>query len=456
MAGRLVGLTAKGVASAKHPGGITRPVRIGDGNGLYLQITAGGAKSWFFRYRFGGREREMGLGTADPEGRRGGVTLAEARDKAADARKVLREGQDPLEHRQAEKASRKAAAAAEPASTHPFQAVAEEMLAEREKGWSNPKHRAQWEATLRTYAYPKIATSDVAAITTDDVLDVLRPVWSRAPETASRLRGRIEAVLDFAQVRSWRRGENPARWRGHLAEVLPKPQKVKRVQHRPSLPWREMPAFMTALSDCAGYAAQALAFVILTAARTGEVRLAQWQEIDWDQAVWNVPAERMKARRRHRVPLSAASLAVLEAVRDNARGQLSLIFPSPTRRRVPLSDMTLSAVVRRMNEEAGGELPRWRDAENRPVVPHGFRSTFRDWAGETRQDGREVAEAALAHTVRNKAEAAYARSDLLEKRRILMEAWAQWCTGSSQPSPSPRPSLNEPSADPEAVEPADP
>jgi integrase len=431
MVGRAGGLTAKGLAAAKHPGGITRPVRIGDGNGLYLQITAGGSKSWFFRYRFVGREREMGLGSADHDGRNGGVTLAEARDKAADARRVLREGQDPLECRQAEKASRQAAAAAKPISVHLFQAVAEEMLAEREKGWSNPKHRAQWEATLRTYVYPQIGAADVSVITTDDVLSVLRPIWSRTPETASRLRGRIEAVLDFARVRDWRQGENPARWRGHLAEVLPKPQKVKRVAHRSSLPWREMPAFMSTLSERTGQAAQALAFVILTAARTGEVRLAHWQEIDWDQAVWTVPAERMKARRRHRVPLSAASLAVLEAAKVHARGQASLIFPSPTRPRVPLSDMTLSAVIRRINEEAGGELPRWRDAESRPVVPHGFRSSFRDWAGEIREDGREVAEAALAHTVRNKAEAAYARSDLLEKRRVLMEAWAQWCTGCS-------------------------
>jgi integrase len=406
-------------------------VRIGDGNGLYLQITAGDGKSWLFRYRLDGRDREMGLGTADHDGRRGGVTLAEAREKVAAARRLLREGLDPVTHRQEERAARKAAVAAAAAPTHTFQAAAEAMLAAREKGWSNPKHRAQWEATLRTYAYPNIGAADVAAITTDDVLDLLRPVWSRAPETASRLRGRIEAVLDFARVRGWRHGENPARWRGHLAEVLPKPQKVKRVEHRSSLPWREMPSFLEALEERGGLAAQALAFVILTAARTGEARMAQWQEIDWEQAVWTIPAERMKARRRHRVPLCAASLAILEASKGNARGPASLIFPSPTRHSVPLSDMTLSAVIRRMNEDAKGEVPRWRDAEGRPVVPHGFRSSFRDWAGETREDGREVAEAALAHTVRNKAEAAYARSDLLEKRRVLMEAWARWCTGSS-------------------------
>jgi integrase len=426
MAGRAGGLTAKGVAAAKHPGGMARPIRIGDGQGLYLQITATGSKSWLFRYRLKGRDREMGLGGADPDGRRGGVTLAEAREKAAAARRMLREGQDPLDHREAEKASQKAAEADATAQVRTFESATEAMLAARESGWSNPKHRAQWEATLRTYAFPKIGSMDVRTVSTDDVLSVLRPIWDRTPETASRLRGRIEAVLDFARVHGWRQEENPARWRGHLAEVLPKPQKVKRVEHRPSLPWRDVPAFMQALRAREGLAAQALVFVILTASRTGEVRLAKWQEFDLEQAVWTVPAERMKAKRRHRVPLCPATLAILEAAKVNRRGHDSLIFPSPTRQ-VALSDMTLSAVIRRMNEDAGGELPRWRDAEGRPVVPHGFRSSFRDWAGETRQDGREVAEAALAHTVRNKAEAAYARSDLLEKRRVLMTAWAEWC-----------------------------
>ncbi|MBC9208209.1 integrase arm-type DNA-binding domain-containing protein [Roseomonas aerophila] len=432
MACRSTGLTAKGVAAAKHPGGITRPVRVGDGGGLYLQITAGGSKSWLFRYRLKGRDREMGLGGADPDGRFGGVTLAEAREKAAEARRMLRDGHDPLDQRDAAKASQEAQEAADVVSVRTFQSVTESMLAERESGWSNPKHRAQWETTLRSYAFPHLGEKDVRTIDTEDVLSVLRPIWPKTPETASRLRGRIEAVLDFAKVRGWRQEENPARWRGHLAEVLPKPQRVKRVEHRPSLPWRDMPVFMQALADRTGVAVQALAFVILTTARTGEVRLARWQEIDWKEAVWTVPAERMKAKRRHRVPLCAAALEILRSAQRDAKGHDSLIFPSPTRGKVPLSDMTLSAVVRRMNEDAGGTQPRWRDVEGRAVVPHGFRSTFRDWAGETRQDGRDVAEAALAHVVRNKAEAAYARSDLLEKRRVLMEAWAEWCLSKPQ------------------------
>ncbi len=430
MAGKGSSLTVRAVASAKHPGTHKRPVRLGDGGGLYLQIAAGGGKSWLFRYRIRDRDREMGLGSADPDGRSGGVTLAEAREKAATARKLVRDGFDPLDTRQAEEAARRAAeeAAALAATPLTFQAVTEAALAEREGGWSSPKHRMQWESTLRTLAYPHIGSKSVDDISTDDVLTVLRDIWTRAPETGSRVRGRIEAVLDFARARGWREGENPARWRGHLAEILPKPRKVKLPEHRPSLPWRELPAFMAALRERSGMAIHALAFAILTAARTGEVRLAKWSEIDWAQAVWVVPASRMKAKRRHRVPLSPAALAVLEAVREQARGGSSLIFPSATRAGAPLSNMTLIATLRRMNDNDDGDQPRWRDAEGRPIVPHGFRSTFRDWAGETRPEGREVAEAALAHVVRDKTEASYARSDLLDRRRGLMDAWGEWCS----------------------------
>jgi integrase len=422
-------LTVRAVASAKHSGKSKRPERVADGDGLYLQISQAGGKSWLFRFTLRERSREMGLGSADPDGRSGGVTLSEAREKAATARKLLRDGVDPLESRKAEEEARKAAdaLAAEKSTPRTFQVVTEAMLAERESGWSNPKHRAQWEATLKASAYPTMGSKGVASIGTEDVLDVLRPIWSKTPETASRIRGRIEAVLDFAKARGWREGENPARWRGHLAEVLPKPRKVRRVEHRPSLPWREVPAFMAALREREGTAALALGFAILTAARTGEVRLARWREIDLAEKVWTVPAERMKAKRRHRVPLSAEAVAILQAMQPAERGADSLIFPSSARSKTAMSDMTLSAVIRRMNADAGGDLPRWRDAEGRAVVPHGFRSTFRDWAGETRSEGREVAEAALAHTVRDKVEAAYARSDLLEKRRPLMASWGKWC-----------------------------
>ena len=267
----------------------------------------------------------------------------------------------------------------------------------------------------------------VSRVGTDDVLRVLRPIWERVPETASRVRQRIEAVLDAARVKGWRTGDNPARWRGHLAGELPQPHKVKRVAHRPALSWQQMGAFMAALAEREGAAAQALRFVILTAARTGEARGMRWREVDLDAKVWAVPGNRMKAGKLHRVPLSPAALAVLGEVRPLMKGPTDLVFPGG-RTNVPLSDMALSEVVRRMNE--GGEegvLPRWRDAEGRAVVPHGFRSSFRDWAGETRNDGHDVVEAALAHTIKNKAEAAYARSDLLERRRPLMDAWAGHC-----------------------------
>jgi integrase len=228
-------------------------------------------------------------------------------------------------------------------------------------------------------------------------------------------------------VKGWREGENPARWKGHLAGELPQPAKVKRVQHRPALPWEHMAAFMTALATRDGMAPLALRFVILTAARTGEVRGMRWREVDLDGKVWVVPGDRMKAAKTHRVPLSPAALAILDVVRPLMRMPDDLVFPS-VRKSVPLSDMALSEVVRRMNEGTDEGSPvRWRDAEGRPIVPHGFRSTFRDWAGETRPEGREVVERALAHTIRDKSEAAYARSDLLEKRRTLMEAWGEQC-----------------------------
>jgi integrase len=239
----------------------------------------------------------------------------------------------------------------------------------------------------------------------------------------------MEAVLDLARVRGWRHGENPARWRGLLSEELPQPRKVKRVEHRPALPWQQLPAFWTALAEVEGRGAAALRFAILTAARTGEVRGMTWREVDLDAALWTVPGARMKARRVHRVPLSASALDVLRAARPDQPRPDQLVFPGAEG--AMLSDMTVSAAVRRMNEageEADPEaLPQWRDHEGRAIVPHGFRSTFRDWAGETRTEGREVVERALAHSIRDKAEAAYARSDLLEKRRPLMEAWGEWC-----------------------------
>jgi integrase len=416
-------LTVVAVRATKHPSNSRRPVRIGDGGGLYLQVAPGNTKSWLFRYMLRGKAREMGLGAVGdaPEG----VPLAKARMLAAEARALLRDGKDPIEARLARRAARRQAET--DAAERTFKAAAIALVDSKRAGWRNAKHGAQWLATLEAYAYPIIGDVPVSCVSTDDVLRVLRPIWERVPETASRVRQRIEAVLDAARVKGWCTGENPARWKGHLAGELPQPRKVKRVQHRPALRWEQVGAFMAELARRDGSGAQALRFVILTASRTGEVRGMRWREVDLERKVWVVPGERMKAGKVQRVPLSPAALAVLEEVRPLSKGANDLVFPGGHKAK-PLSDMALSEVVRRMNE--GGEedaLPRWRDAEGRAVVPHGFRSTFRDWAGETRPEGREVVERALAHTIKDKAEAAYARSDLLEKRRPLMDAWGDHC-----------------------------
>ena len=417
-------LSMASVRASRCPPNSRRPSRFGDGDGLYLQVAprrvAPGdqmaprhTKSWLFRYTLRGKAREMGLGpVGEPPG---GVPLAEARKLAASARASLREGRDPIAERQERKGALHRATLE--AAERTFKAAATALIESKRSGWKNDKHGAQWTATFAAYVFPVIGDMPVSRVGTDDVLRVLRPIWERVPETASRVRQRIEAVLDAARVKGWRTGDNPARWRGHLAGELPQPHKVKRVAHRPALSWQQMGAFMAALAEREGAAAQALRFVILTAARTGEARGMRWREVDLDAKVWAVPGDRMKAGKLHRVPLSPAALAVLGEVRPLMKGPTDLVFPGG-RTNVPLSDMALSEVVRRMNE--GGEegaLPRWRDAEGRAVVPHGFRSSFRDWAGETRNDGHDVVEAALAHTIKNKAEAAYARSDLLERRR---------------------------------------
>lgn len=401
------------------------PVRIGDGDGLHLLVKPNqiGGGAWVLRYSYGGRRRDMGLGTYPAVG------LADARAAAEEARKLLRSDTDPLAARGAKRAAQARAAAEAETKAVTFQGAALATVAAKRDGWSNPKHASQWLATLEQHAFPQIGEMPVAEVDVPAVLRVLRPIWPRIPETASRLRQRIEAVLDLARVRGWRSGENPARWRGLLSEELPPPRRVKRVEHRPALSWQQMPAFWTALSKVDGMGAAALRFAILTAARTGEVRGMTWREVDLEAGLWTIPSGRMKARRTHRVPLSGGAREVLWAVRPEMPRADSLVFSGGDN--VMLSDMTVSAVLRRMNEPVDGgdpeAPPRWRDHEGRAIVPHGFRSTFRDWAGETREEGREVVERALAHTVKDKVEAAYARSDLLEKRRPLMEAWGNWC-----------------------------
>ncbi len=388
-----VPLTALKVKNAKAG-------RYGDGNGLFLLVRPNGTRFWVFRYRLGGRLREMGLGSADL------FPLADARQRAADLFRKVKLGTDPLAERDA--------ARAEAGQAKTFGEVAKLYIEAHEAGWKNAKHRQQWGNTLTTYVLPTIGARAVASIDTGAVMAILEPLWREKTETASRVRGRVEAVLDFATARGWRSGDNPARWRGHLDNLLPAASKVAKVQHHAALPWRQMAAFMVDLGKQEGVAPLALRFAILTAARTGEAVGATWAEIDLTEKVWTIPAERMKAAREHRVPLSSGALDVLAEVAklrtDQSDG--APVFPGGKPGK-PLSNMALLMLLRRM--------------ERADLTAHGFRSTFRDWCGESTNHPREVAEAALAHTIKDKAEAAYARGDLMEKRRRLMEDWAGFC-----------------------------
>ena len=382
------------------------PGRYGDGNGLYLHVragTAGPSRAWVFRYRMpGGKLRDMGLGATDT------LPLAEARQRAIELMRRVRAGTDPLAERDAARAE---ARQAEAAMT--FGDVAGLYIAAHEAGWRNAKHRAQWTSTLESYAFPVLGALPIGAVDTGAVMRCLEPIWREKSETASRVRGRIESVLDFATARGWRSGDNPARWRGHLDNLLPARAKVARVEHHPALPWREVAAFMASLGAQEGVSALALRFLILTATRTRETLGARWSEIDLAEKVWTVPADRMKAGREHRVPLSDGALSVLaEAAKLRADPDADgFVFPG-ARDGKPLSDMALLMLLRPM--------------ERGDLTAHGFRSTFRDWAGEATNHPREVAEAALAHTIKDKAEAAYARGDLMEKRRRLMADWAMF------------------------------
>jgi integrase len=380
-------LTARSVATAK-------PGRHCDGRGLYLAVSESGAKKWILRFTFNHRVTEMGLGNAD-------VPLAQARDKAAEARKLIAAGTNPiLAKREAKRTA---------GGKRPFGQCANALLAAKASEWRNKKHRQQWRTTLETYAAPLWALA-VDEVATEAVLGVLQPLWQRAPETASRLRGRIEAVLDFAKAHGWRSGENPAAWRGHLALILPKRQKLSR-GHFAAMPYVEVPAFMAALREREAMAALALEFLILTAAaRSGEVLGARWAEIDLNAKIWTIPATRMKAAREHRVPVSSRALAILTEL-DKAKTDDFVFFGQ--RPGKPLSPMSLEVVLRRMKAEG--------------ATVHGFRSAFRDWAGETTSFPREIAEAALAHVSGDATERAYRRGDALEKRRELMEAWAAYC-----------------------------
>ena len=421
-------LTSLRVRAARHPGG-NRPVRVGDGEGLYLQVAPGGSKSWLFRYTLCGRAREMGLGAValnTAEEQAGSVPLAAAREAAREAKALLRKGMDPIDARRADLRARDAAALA-----HTFRSVADLYIAAHEIGWK-PRYRDHNRAVLEVYAYPHFGGHPVAAVGTAEVMAALEPIWRTKVETATRLRGRIEAVLDYAASRGWRQGENPARWRGHLANLLPLPGRVAKVEHRAALPWRDVGAFLVELRRRRGHAARALELQILTAARPGEVLGMRWGELDLNAALWTVPADRMKAGKEHRVPLSSTAAGVL-------RGQLPpgaapprpgvLVFPGERPGR-PLSSMAMVRLLGRTNRRSEGQPARWRDAKSgEPITPHGFRSCFRDWVADATDFPRELAEAALAHTLGNKVEAAYQRGDLLDKRRRMMVAWADFCGG---------------------------
>jgi integrase len=397
-----------------------------DGGGLYLQVTAGKKdeqvnKSWIFRFRCrGGRERQMGLGSLNAVG------LSDARDAAERCRKLLIEGKDPIEARNAERAAGKVAKA----KSITFEACATAYMAAHEAGWRNAKHRAQWTSTLTTYAYPVIGKLPVDAIGTDHMTQILSLIWTTKNETASRVRGRIETILDWAKVKGHRSADNPARWAGHLEHLLAARAKVHKVVNHPALPWEHMPEFMAQLRAVEGLAAKALEFTILTAARSGETRGLPWDgELDIARQLWTVPPQRMKREREHRVPLTAPALAIVEYMR-NVR-QNDYVFPGD-KADEPLSDMALIEVIRRMNEaRAKAGLPLWVDPKqgNREVVPHGFRSTFDDWVGEDTDFPDWLADAALAHAKGDKVEAAYKRGDALRKRKRMMEAWAQHCAG---------------------------
>jgi integrase len=365
-----------------------------------LRVSESGTKGWIFRFGENGRLHDMGLGPAHT------ISLARARELARECRELRLQGIDPIAHRQASLAAKRASEA----RAMTFKQCAEGYMASHEDAWRNARHRAQWRNSLARYVYPAFGELPVAAIDTGLVLKVIEPLWKIRTETASRVRGRIESILDWAKVRNFRSGENPARWRGHLDHLLPKKSKLRKVKHYAALPYTEVGAFMERLRQQTGIGARALEFTILTAARSGGTVGATWSEINLETRTWTIPGSRMKAGGEHRVPLSDAAIALLKdmcAIRHS-----EFVFPGARSGR-PLSNMPMATVLRRIR---------------RDVTVHGFRSSFRDWAAERTSFAREVAEMALAHAIPNAVEAAYRRGDLFEKRRRLMDAWADYCS----------------------------
>jgi integrase len=397
---QLLRLSQKEVVNKKIPG------YYPDGGGLYLQVIESGSKSWLFRFVLNGKERQMGLGPFHT------ISLSEARAAAVECRKLLLAKVDPIEARNAKQAGE----ALDAAKSISFNECATKYIKAHKPGWKNAKHADQWTNTIATYCGPVFGALPVQGVDTGLVLKALEPIWTTKPETASRVRGRIESVLDWATARGYRTGDNPARLRGHIENLVAKMSKRRRVQHHPALPFDQLGEFIAALRLQVGTAAKALEFLILTAARTGEVIGARASEFDLDAAVWIVPAERMKAGKEHRVPLSPRAVAIIREIEKTHKGDY--VFPGGKEGK-PLSNMAMLELLKRM--------------ERGDLTVHGFRSTFRDWASERTNYKREVCEMALAHTVSDQVEASYRRGDLFDKRRKLMLEWARHCENTKSP-----------------------
>ena len=388
-------LSALKVSREKTPG------MYADGGGLYLQVSKGGGKSWIYRFKMKGMifGRYMGLGPVDT------ISLSDARELAAAARKLVKMGADPIEARNAQQAHK----LLEAAKGITFKSAADQYIDTHQAGWKNPKHIAQWRSTLETYAHPVFGNLSVQAIDVGLVMKALEPIWTEKPETAARVRGRIENILDWASARGYREGDNPARWKGHLENLLPARGKIQTVRHHPAMPYEDVSEFMAKLREQDGVSARALEFLILTAARTSEVIGAKPDEFDFEAGVWVVPTERMKMNREHRIPLSGRAVEIARGL----SGASDYIFPG-ARKGKPLSNMAMLMQLKRLG---------FAD-----LTVHGFRSTIRDWAAEQTNYPREVAEAMLAHRIEDKVEAAYRRGDLFDKRRQLMTDWEKHCT----------------------------
>lgn len=404
--GRGVGRDAMAINKLKHTQvkAAKETGRVSDGGGLYLQISKTGTKSWLFRFKLHGKTHEMGLGSFND------YDLTEARDKRDAARKLVKEGINPIKQRDKERRE----AQAKEQSSKTFKECAEEYLETQKSEWKSTVHYNQWNNTLRDYAYPIFGEWPVDHVNLEAVKQVLNPIWHTKTETADRLRGRIERILDWARIEGYRTGENPARWRGHLKIIFPTPSKIKRVKHHPYLPYKHIGSFMKAIRQRTSNSARAVEFLILCGSRTQEIRLATWDEINLDEKTWTIPAERMKGGIEHIVPLGKHCLDLLGNL-SKIKGE-KFIFPS-TRSKKPLADMTLLKLSKSIA----------KDIYNGPITNHGFRTTFRTWVAEQTNFTSEAAEFCIAHKLKDKTEAAYQRSNLLDKRRIIMTAWANYC-----------------------------